>query len=154
MDKDSALQLLNKLLEIEEKNNIGNLTRKERMEFQSIIQDAFTEKEITYPEETTYRSIVYESKGLGPLPINQKIIVDIPQGKLVAEPSTDPNNPGIWIDLQPKDMDYSINMALIECTEKEKLRTLIWGDVYKEDYTNEISLENLDKLREDMETER
>lgn len=45
MTKEKALLLLEELLEIEEKNDIGNLTRKDRAEFQEIIRGAFEEKE-------------------------------------------------------------------------------------------------------------
>ena len=39
MTREQAKNLLNELLELEEKHDIGNLTRTERREFQSIVQE-------------------------------------------------------------------------------------------------------------------
>lgn len=68
-----------------------------------------------------------------------------PLGDIVAEASTDPENPGIWILLQRPGEEYDPTLALVEYTKDEAenpgrsaLITRVWGDVEQDEYTDRI----------------
>ena len=125
MTKEKALSLLEELLELEEKNDIGCLTRRERAEFQSIIKEAFEEKE------------------------TEEISVDTPEGKMTARISSDPDNPGLFIDLAPTDTDIIIDLTLVKYdADRQEINIYNWDDAMREDYTSSSTLTGLDDLRE------
>lgn len=70
--------------------------------------------------------------------------VKTPMGTLVAYASTDPQNPGIFIDLKNDDVDYQLNLVGTECQISEedaaecRMVSHIWGDGIKEDTTHDI----------------
>lgn len=71
--------------------------------------------------------------------VNQ-MVVETPLGNLVAYPSTDPEHPGIYIDLHRDGEDADASLTLVEYTdddadETKKIITRVWGDTKKEDYT-------------------
>lgn len=79
--------------------------------------------------------------------MEEKIIVDLPDGtQLVAQKSTDPLYPGIYITVEGIKDDSeneeirSVPTVLVEQTEG-KLRALIWGDKCQEDYTHKTVFE-------------
>ena len=45
----------------------------------------------------------------------KEFTVDTPMGTIVAYASTDPLNPGIFMDLRREGYDFSLNLACIEC---------------------------------------
>lgn len=68
-----------------------------------------------------------------------------PLGDIVAEASTDPENPGIWISLQRPGEEYDPTLALVEYTKDEAdnqgrsaLITRVWGNVERDEYTDRI----------------
>ena len=69
--------------------------------------------------------------------------VKLPTGMLVASEVTDPNYPGIDIEFVPDDeleIPLSRPRVLVEQpVADEQLRTLIWSDPAKEDYTEKIT---------------
>lgn len=80
------------------------------------------------------------------------IETETPEGTLSAHISSDPNNPGLYIELTPKDTDYVLDMALVEHNEmSNKMTTFVWGDAMEEDYSLKVQLSNLDKYRESLE---
>lgn len=95
MTREEKIELLNKLLEIEEKNDIGNLTRAERGEFQQWINDA---KEQEPCEDAISRQAVLEELSKWDwqelyLPIHFKEnIIDVVPSVNPQEPKT-----GRWI---------------------------------------------------------
>ena len=79
--------------------------------------------------------------------MENRIEVKTDFGTLIAEPSTDPNYPGIWVIItQPDDEgEYETSLALIEAAQdsefpdsEKKLRVLVWADPDSEDYTDKI----------------
>ena len=79
--------------------------------------------------------------------MEKKIKVHTQYGTLVAEPSGDPDYPGIWISLvKPRDEgndgEYEVNLVLVESAQdpdnKSELRVLVWSDPNREDYTHNI----------------
>lgn len=82
---------------------------------------------------------------------DKKLLVHTPQGRLVAYASSDPYNPGIYIDLEVNDVEYPV--ALVEYTETEgdfeeegHIITRVWRDILKEDYTDRVVHEGLDSV--------
>lgn len=80
--------------------------------------------------------------------MNNKIIVSVKGGKLIATPSSDPNYPGIDIEFITDDDDntsLSNPRVLVEqpC-DSTQIRALIWNNHLQEDYTEEIKLWHLD----------
>lgn len=67
-----------------------------------------------------------------------KIEVQLPDGgKLIAQPSSDSEHPGIWIEYVNESLNDSIispPAVLVECNEN-KLRALVWANTQNEDYT-------------------
>lgn len=125
MNKDEAVKLVEELLDIEEKSDIGNLTRRERAEFQSIVRELFVEKE---PEH---------------------ISVDTPLGEMQAKISEDPDNPGLYIELHPSEIDTIIDLTLVKYDEiTENIEIYNWDDAMQEDYTSRAVLSGLEELLE------
>ena len=75
-----------------------------------------------------------------------KLYVDTPKGTLVAYAGTDPDYPGIYIDLQRPGFGVDAPLVLTECTQTEAdmregaphIITRIWGSVVEEEYTDRI----------------
>lgn len=76
---------------------------------------------------------------------HDRLKVKTPMGTLIAYPSTDPNNPGIFIDLKRKGTDCLLNLAGTECQiDENKLVSHVWGDASHEDTTHDVTHENVD----------
>lgn len=73
-----------------------------------------------------------------------RLSIKTPLGDIVAEPSADPDNPGVWVSLHRDGEDYEPQLALVEYTadegdqEEPALITRVWGDAQREDYTDKI----------------
>ena len=83
---------------------------------------------------------------------DKRLLVLTSQGVLVAYASSDPNNPGIYIDLKINDVEYPV--ALVEYTEMEgvlekegHIITRVWRDILKEGYTDRIVHEGFDSVQ-------
>ena len=80
--------------------------------------------------------------------MSDRIVVPTAFGKLIAEPSTDPDYPGIWILLVRKDdeEEYETAIALIESwqdidlADTKVLRAVVFGDMAKEDVTHDVRI--------------
>lgn len=67
--------------------------------------------------------------------MKEKIIVNVTGGKLIAEPNTDPNYPGISIAFLPDCGGGNTELALLEeCDRELVLRS--WMDLSREDPTS------------------
>lgn len=72
--------------------------------------------------------------------------INTPIGKLHAYPSTDPNHPGIYIDIKRTDDVYEDALVLTEFVPEEDeadhsgnaIVTRVWSDSSKEDYTDRV----------------
>ena len=125
MTKEKALLLLEELLEIEEKNNIGYLTSYDRAVFQNIVREAFEEKEA------------------------EEISVNTPEGKLHATISSNSYESGICIELHPTGTDTIIDIALVRYDERTKeINIFNWDDATKDNYTSSATLTGLEEQRE------
>lgn len=70
-----------------------------------------------------------------------KIVVDLPDGrKLVAEPSSDPLYPGIYVTVEGT-TEECVSVPTILMEHDENLRVIVWGDKNREDYTHKIVFE-------------
>ena len=77
---------------------------------------------------------------------DDRLKVETQFGTLIAEPSGDPDYPGVWISItQPRgdgDGEYEANLVLVESGKdpdgESGLRVLVWSDPEKEDYTHSI----------------
>jgi len=80
-----------------------------------------------------------------------RITVKTPLGDIVAEASSDSDNPGVWISLHRDGEDYESTLALVEYTATEadqkgpQLITRVWGDAQQEDYTDRVVHSGLGK---------
>ncbi len=84
-----------------------------------------------------------------------KLYVDTELGQLVAYLSTDPEHPGIYIDLKQENSDYMASVAMVEFTSDDcdasgsmlppSIVCRVWGDALKEDYTDAIICQNMDE---------
>lgn len=75
--------------------------------------------------------------------------VKTPRGTLIAYPSIDSNNPGIFIDLTQDDVSYALNLACVECQTGEndsdsEIVSHVWGDGRQEDATHDVRHVNID----------
>lgn len=85
----------------------------------------------------------------------EKLEIETSKGILIVYPSTDPNNPGVYIDLKQPDSDIALNIACIECQEDSdtpKLVTHVWGSALNEDATHDITHTNTDEYFAGAET--
>ena len=77
----------------------------------------------------------------------ETISVETKLGKLIASKSTDPNHPGIYIDLRRNGISYDAPLILTEYADDEapgdtvdpKIVARCWDDVQREDYTTAIT---------------
>lgn len=73
-----------------------------------------------------------------------RLSVKTPLGDIVAEASTDSDNPGVWVSLHHDGEDYEPTLALVEYTATEAdqegpaLITRVWSDGQREDYTDRV----------------
>lgn len=84
-----------------------------------------------------------------------RLCINTDLGQLIAYLSNDPAHPGIFIDLAREGYSYSAPIALIEFTSDDtdesgqdlppSIISRIWGDAEKEDYTDTVVIQNLDK---------
>lgn len=77
----------------------------------------------------------------------ERIEVKTPLGTIIAYPSADPENPGVYVDfVRPSDGAH-ISMANIECqlgaSAGPKFVAHVWGDGNQEDSTHDIGYENM-----------
>jgi hypothetical protein len=74
-----------------------------------------------------------------------KIVVQLPNGnQLVAQASSDPSYPGIYITLEGENVDktaVSIPTVLMESLPEGELRVIVWGKKDSEDYTHKVVFE-------------
>lgn len=80
---------------------------------------------------------------------NQKLTIETRMGTLIAYPSGDPNNPGIFIDLIRPGVPYRLNLSGTECRQGPEmddpvLTTHAWGMADQEDTTHDIDHEGID----------
>lgn len=78
-----------------------------------------------------------------------RIEVKLPDGAtLVAQPSNDPEYPGIYVDYV-KDGDTTLasrpSVLMEYNVEESKLRALVWADKHSEDYSDEIEFDIKEK---------
>lgn len=75
--------------------------------------------------------------------MNDRLVVKVKGGHLVATISQDPHYPGIYVEYIAKDdsgQNLSRPRVLVEYPLDDKLRALIWNDPNNEDFTEEIQL--------------
>lgn len=122
--KEQAKELLKELLQMEEKNNIGNLTTRERREFQSIVEDWMNEKYIH---------------------------LETPNGIMLVEKDDNPDYPAILVGLDIGGEIGVIDIANVECdtTKQNTIKTTVWSNAQSEEYTHQIELENLEAVKEE-----
>lgn len=86
--------------------------------------------------------------------------VETPLGTIIARINTDPDYPGIWLDLRRPDVDDDMPLALVEFCQDEgdlpdgkpNIITRVWADGGKDEYTNRIvhrGIEEYFKIEED-----
>lgn len=93
--------------------------------------------------------------------MNNEIRIKTPVGTLHAYPSTDPDYPGIYIDLERGPKKYSAPLLMLDFThteypecqspgtaEKGILVCRCWGDVRREEYDTKVIFEGYDELFE------
>ncbi len=74
----------------------------------------------------------------------KRLMVKTPLGEIVAEASTDPDNPGVWVSLYQFIEDRMLRLALVEYTADEAdvdghaIITRIWQNAKADEYTNRI----------------
>jgi len=79
------------------------------------------------------------------------IRVETPLGAIIVRPTTDPQHPGVWIDLRRPDADCDASLVLVEFAEDEGDRevpsiiTRVWGDICDEEYSVRVVHENIEK---------
>ena len=76
--------------------------------------------------------------------------VETPLGAIIARSATDPNHPGIYIDLRRGVDDPDMPLALVEFAADEAdlpeaLITRVWGDAMQEDYTTRVDHQNIEQ---------
>ena len=76
--------------------------------------------------------------------------VETPLGGIIARSATDPNHPGIYIDLRRGVDDPDMPLALVEFAADEAdlpeaLITRVWGDAMQEDYTTRVDHQNIEQ---------
>lgn len=87
----------------------------------------------------------------GPFP---DIRVETPLGAIIVKPATDPEYPGVYIDLRRSDFDQDMPLALIECcrdeenseSDKERIITRVWGNAMEDEYTARVVHENVEEF--------
>ena len=92
-----------------------------------------------------------------PLPQDLGLRMGTPMGTLVAKRTTDPNYPGITVDLIRPDCEGECPICLVEYCSSEnadtdlpemrpELITRIWGDALNEEYTSRVVHGNIDRF--------
>lgn len=82
--------------------------------------------------------------------MKSKLRVKTEIGELIVYPATDPEHPGVYIDLHRDGCLCDLSIALIEGVKDEAdadgsyLITRVWGDANKEDYTDRIIHKNVE----------
>lgn len=72
--------------------------------------------------------------------------VKTPLGDIIGGKTSDPEHPGVWLDLHRPDVDQDMPLALVEFCRNEgdvpegdpNVITRVWGDAMQEDYTDRI----------------
>lgn len=81
-----------------------------------------------------------------------RIAVETPLGTIIASPATDPNHPGISIDLRRLGYNGELNLGLVEFADDEgdfpegkgHIITRVWGNGRQEDYTRRVVHEGIE----------
>lgn len=78
-------------------------------------------------------------------------------GTLIAYPSTDPEHPGIYIDLQREECRYDAPIVLVEYTNDDasimigedipaSIVSRAWGNAMSEEFTDAVYVRNLEEF--------
>lgn len=84
----------------------------------------------------------------------KEFLVETPMGTIVVYASTDPLNPGIFVDLRKEGYNFDLNLACIECNldeetnKPEALMLHAWTSATNEDPTYDLSFHNIDEYFE------
>lgn len=74
--------------------------------------------------------------------------IKTPIGSIIITESIDQNNPGVYVDLKKDGIDYTLNLAVIECQCREngpaRLVTHVWSDAAQEDPTHDVEHRNVE----------
>ena len=87
----------------------------------------------------------------------EMLCVETKLGTLVAYPSKDPAHPGIYIDLKRDGISYAAPIALVEYTDDDgdpetgetrpaEIVSRTWGDAMADEYTDKVSVKNIEKF--------
>lgn len=69
----------------------------------------------------------------------ERLEVPVPEGKLIAYSSGDPDYPGIHVKLKKNGIPYALNLATVEYDVDDDCHiTHVWGDASMEDTTHDI----------------
>lgn len=126
LTKENAYGLLKELLRMEEAGDTLNLTRAERAQFHEIMEDVFADKPVSM------------------------VSVDTHEGELRAYVDNDLEYPAINVLLAVRGTTDEIAIASTEYSMEHGLRSIIFGDALREDYTHMETLKNLDEYRKQM----
>lgn len=121
MTREKAYEMIKELLEIEEAADSFNLTRKERREFQQIVEDVFTAQE--KPAE--------------------KLCVQTPEGELRAYVEGDTEYPSISVKLGPAGIDEEICVSVVEFSPEEGIRSFTYGNAMDDECTFVENIKNI-----------
>ena len=81
---------------------------------------------------------------------NTQIRVATGQGTLIATSCTDPNYPGIWLEIDRPEFGNSVAVAKLEVYEDSGRVVLdVYSDALQDEVTEQIPIENLDSLIEE-----
>lgn len=83
---------------------------------------------------------------------NTQIRVATGQGTLIAKLCTDPNYPGIWLEIDRPEFSNSVAVAKLEVYEDSGRVVLdVYSDALQDEVTEQIPIENLDRWEEGNE---
>ena len=81
-----------------------------------------------------------------------KIKIETSQGTLIAKLCDDPNYPGIWLEIDRPEFGNSVAVAKLEVYEDSGRVILdVYSDALQDEVTEQIPIENLDRLEEGNE---
>lgn len=121
-------EMLKSLLQYEENNDMFNLTRAERRQFQSIVMEAMAGKEVS---EENKEGVTPESKAVRII----RASVPTPEGELRVYAENDPECPGISVVLNPAGTEEEIFLSVIEHSKDHGLRSFTYGDACNDECT-------------------
>lgn len=81
-----------------------------------------------------------------------KIKIETSQGTLIAKLCTDPNYPGIWLEIDRPEFGNSVAVAKLEVYEDSgRVMLDVYSDALQDEVTEQIPIENLDAWEEGNE---